>query len=373
MRIVIVGGYAPSLLNFRGPLMAAIQSRCHEVIAIAPRDEATEKVRTELANLSIAHESIKLARGGLNPWQDLASIRQFQKVFGRLRPQVVLAYTAKPVIYSGMATRRVGSIRFFPLITGLGYAFMEGGGFKRRLVRGVAEQMYRRSLAGAETVIFQNPDDERLFRERKLIPGIVPSARVNGSGVDLEAFPTQPLPQAPIFLMVARLVADKGVREYLEAARIVRQRYPQAIFRLAGGLDPNPAGIGQQELQSWVEAGVIEYLGVVRPIQETLATCRFYVLPSYREGTPRSVLEAMATGRPIITSDAPGCRETVEHGINGLLIPPRDAGALADAMIQLIESSDEGVQRMADASLSLVREKFDAQKVNQQMMEVMGL
>ena len=373
MRVCLVAGLSRSLLNFRGPLLAALQARGHEVVAIGPMDEGTESVRAELAKRSLAFESIQLARGGLNPRQDLASIRQLQQAFERLRPDVVLAYTAKPVIYSGIAARRVGNIRFFALITGLGYPFMEGGGVKRRMVRVVAEQLYSRSLPVAEMVIFQNPDDEQLVRERRLMPETVPSARVNGSGVDLEAFPPRRLPEAPIFLMLARLVADKGVHEYVEAARIVRERYPEALFRLAGGLDPNPAGIQQQELQAWIEAGAIEYLGEVRPVQDALAQCRFYVLPSYREGTPRSVLEAMATGRPIITTDAPGCRETVDHGVNGLLIPPRDAGALADAMIRMIESPDAEVQRMADASLTLARKKFDVHKVNQRMLDIMGL
>jgi glycosyltransferase involved in cell wall biosynthesis len=373
MRVCVVAGLSRSLLNFRGPLLAAMQERGHEVVAVAPLDEGTDAVEAELVKRSVAFEPIKLARGGLSPRQDLASIRQLQQVFARLRPQVVLAYTAKPVVYSGIAARRVGNIRFFPLITGLGYAFMEGGGLKRRLVRGMAEHLYRRSLAFAETVIFQNPDDEQLFRERRLISESVPSARVNGSGVDLETFPPMPMPHSQIFLMLARLVADKGVREYVEAARIVRQRYPNAEFRLAGGLDPNPAGIRRQELQSWMDSGAIEYLGDVSPAQPVLADCRYYVLPSYREGTPRSVLEAMATGRPIITTDAPGCRETVENGLNGLLVPPRNAEALAEAMIQMLEAPDSIIQRMADASLAIVREKFDVHKVNQQMLEIMGL
>ena len=372
-RVLVVAGLSWSLLNFRGPLLAELQARGHNVGVIAPIDEGTKTVSAELASRSIAFESINLARGGLNPRQDLASMRQLQQVFSRLSPDIVLAYTAKPLIYSGIAARRVANIRFFPLITGLGYAFMESGGLKRRLVRAVVEKLYRRSLAGAETVIFQNPDDERLFRERRLMPVSVPSVRVNGSGVDLEAFPPSPLPREPVFLMLARLVADKGVREYVEAACMVRARYPRAVFRLAGGLDPNPAGINQQELQAWIETGAIEYLGEVWPVQDALAQCRFYVLPSYREGTPRSVLEAMATGRPIITTDAPGCRETVEHGVNGLLIPPRDAGALAEAMIRMIEASDAEVQRMADASLALAREKYDVHKVNQRMLEIMGL
>ena len=354
-------------------MISRIKAEGHQVVAVSPHNDGAPLVHMELERLGVEFYTIELARGGMNPFRDFRAVQALKRLFRRIQPDVVLAYTAKPVMYGGIAIGRLSGIRFFPLITGLGYAFIDGHGFKRRFVRKVVEYLYRRSLAGADAVIFQNSDDELLFRERKLIPASVPSALVNGSGVDLEAFPPQSLAPAPIFLMLARLVADKGVREYVEAARMVRQRYPQAVFRLAGGLDPNPAGIQQRELQAWIETGAIEYLGEVRPVQDALAHCRFYVLPSYREGTPRSVLEAMATGRPIIATDAPGCRETVEHGVNGLLIPPRDARALADAMIRMMESSGAEVQRMADASLALAREKFDVHKVNQQMLEIMGL
>lgn len=304
MRILILASLSRSLLNFRGPLLRALRERGHEVIAAAPSDDGVVAVQEQLASMAIRFEPVPLARGGLNPFNDLRSLRALDTLLRRQRPDVVLAYTAKPVIYGGLAARRVGGIRFFPMITGLGYAFTDSGGLKRLLVRRVIEQLYRRSLASAETVIFQNPDDENLFRERKLIPSTVPSVRVNGSGVDLDAFPPAPLPEAPVFLMLARLVADKGVREYVAAARSVKHQYPQAVFRLGGGLDPNPASIRPDELQSWVDSGVIEYLGDIHNVQGALAACRYYVLPSYREGTPRSVLEAMATGRPIITTDA---------------------------------------------------------------------
>jgi glycosyltransferase involved in cell wall biosynthesis len=212
-----------------------------------------------------------------------------------------------------------------------------------------------------------------LFRELNLLDAQTTSVRVHGSGVDLEAFPPEPLPDAPVFLMLARLVADKGVREYVAAARHVKQRHPDAVFQLAGGLDLNPAAIQREEVQAWEQEGVIQYLGTVRPVQPALAACRFYVLPSYREGTPRSVLEALATGRPVITTDAPGCRETVVHGKNGLLVPPRDLDALASAITQLIEAPQAEVQRMADASLALAREKYDVHKVNAEVLRVIGL
>jgi glycosyltransferase involved in cell wall biosynthesis len=373
LKVFVLAGHSRSLLNFRGRFLSALINRGHEVITAAPDDGGSEGVVEALAARGIRFEPIQLARGGLNPLQDFRSLMAMKALLSCHRPDLLFAYTAKPVIYGGLVARIVGGVRFFPMITGLGYAFTTGGGAKRRLVRAVVEALYRLALVGAEAVIFQNPDDERLFRDLSLMPKRVPSVLVNGSGVDLEAFPPAPLPTAPRFLMLARLLADKGVREYVEAARIVKRRFPAAVFQLAGALDPNPAGVKGSEVQAWSETGIIEYLGEVRPVQPLLASCRFYVLPSYyREGTPRSVLEALATGRPVITTDAPGCRETVVHGENGLLIPPRDAHALAEAMIRLLEASDSEIQRMASASLVLALERFDVNKVNAQLLEVMG-
>ncbi|WP_416140909.1 glycosyltransferase [Halomonas sp. HK25] len=187
-------------------------------------------------------------------------------------------------------------------------------------------------------------------------------------------FPPRPLPQAPVFLMLARLMVDKGVREYLEAARRVKRQYPEARFQLAGALDPNPASIRQAELDAWIREGTIEYLGKLHGVQAALAGCRYYVLPSYyREGTPRSVLEAMATGRPIITTDAPGCRETVDPDINGYLVPTHDSEALAAAMLRLLAADNQSVEAMAVAGLDRVARLFDVERVNRQLMEITGL
>jgi glycosyltransferase involved in cell wall biosynthesis len=372
-RVFILAGLAGSLLNFRGPLLREMVARGHTVITAAPADDHTDEVVEALSKMGVRFVAVPMARGGLNPWQDLQSYRALVKSFRAFQPDVVFAYTAKPVIYGGMAARKVGGIRFYPMITGLGYAFTEGGGVKRKAVRALVQRLYRRGLAAANAVISQNPDDQGLFRALKLLPPNTSSVRVHGSGVDLAAFPPMPLPNSLVFLMLARLVADKGVCEYVAAAKQVKQSYPNAIFRLAGGLDPNPSSIKAAELQAWVDEGVIEYLGAVRPVQTALAACRFYVLPSYREGTPRSVLEALATGRPVITTDAPGCRETVVCGENGILVEPRNSDALAAAMIKLIEMPAPDIQRMADASLALARDKYDVHKVNAEILSVMGL
>jgi glycosyltransferase involved in cell wall biosynthesis len=373
MKILVLGSISCSLLNFRGPLIKRLRDRGHIVTAVSAQDEASHYVADTLKSWGVEYRTVELARGGTNPLADVRTFRAIQALLRDTRPDILLAYTAKPVIYGGMAVQAVAGVRFFPMITGLGYAFTPAAGAKRRFLRFLLTQLYRRSLRGAERVIFQNPDDQAMFTELGLLPDPRRAARVHGSGVDCEAFPSSPLPEAPVFLMLARLVADKGVREYVEAARRVRAVYPDARFRLAGDLDPNPARVSQAELDTWIAEDVIDHLGPVHPVQPELANCRYYVLPSYREGTPRSVLEAMATGRPIITTDAPGCRETVEHGVNGLLVPPRDSDALASTMLELLSASEERIQSMADESLRIARERFDVHRVNDEILEILEL
>jgi glycosyltransferase involved in cell wall biosynthesis len=221
-------------------------------------------------------------------------------------------------------------------------------------------------------VFFQNPDDQGLFKELGLLNG-VNSVVVNGSGVDLSYYTAQPmLSHVPKFLMIARLLGDKGVREYAQAAMQLKAQNPSAVFQLAGWIDENPNAIAQHELDAWVNSGAIEYLGKLADVRPALTGCSVYVLPSYREGTPRSVLEAMATGRAVITTDAPGCRETVKHGVNGLLVPIKDAPALAEAM-QTCINEPLMVAHMAQESLQLAIEKYDVNKVNIHMLDEMGL
>ncbi len=373
-RVLVIGGVARSLVNFRGPLLRLLSDRGHRIVAAAQPDAATETVSRTLASLSIPFEALAIGRGGLNPLEDWRTARAIRALIERHQPEVVIAYTAKPVIYGGLAARNLPGVRFYPMITGLGYAFSEGGGVKRTLLHGVLCRLYRRSLGRAHTIIFQNPDDQALFRTLGLLPTAARSVVIDGSGVDVGLFPPTPLPREPVFLMLARLMADKGVRVYVEAARLVRRRHPWARFQLAGALDPNPSSIRQRELTSWQREGVIEYLGKLERVQEALAACRCYVLPSwYREGIPRSVLEAMATGRPIITTDSPGCRETVEAGVNGLLVKPRDPRALADAMLAMIDADDSVVEAMGRASLEKVARQYDVRRVNRRLLEITDL
>jgi len=345
----------------------------HHVTAVAPYEEGHAAIIDQLDAMGVEFVPVRLERAGLNLWRDYLTYRELRDLFKKLKPDVVLAYTVKPVIYGGMAAQSVPACRFYPLITGLGYAFTEGGGIKRQFLRYLVTGLYRKGLKQAEAVIFQNSDDEKLFRQLGLVPSDMRINVVNGSGVDLEAFPPSELGSKPIFLMLARLIADKGVREYVEAAQLVKMRFPDAAFQRAGGLDPNPTGIVAEELQDWVEAGLVEYLGEIRPVQKAIAASRCYVLPSYREGMPRSVLEALSIGRPVITTNVPGCRQTVIDGVNGYLVPPRDAQSLANAMFKIREATEEQIESMAQASLALAREKYDVHKVNEQMLEIMKI
>ena len=221
-------------------------------------------------------------------------------------------------------------------------------------------------------MFFQNPDDEALFREFQLLPETVPSTVVNGSGVDVAEYSVAPLPDKPCFLLIARLLGDKGVREYAQAAQLVKAVYPEAVFRLVGWIDDNPDAITQRELDQWVGSGLLEFLGRLDDVRPAISDCSVYVLPSYREGTPRTVLEAMAMGRAVITTDAPGCRETVVDGDNGFLVPVKDVNALADAMIKMVATSGLAAS-MGERSRRIAEEKYDVHKVNAAMLEGMGI
>ena len=372
-KILVLAGTLRSLINFRGPLLFQMVKYGHTVIAAAPVDENFVEIKNILLKIGVKLTTIPLARASVNPWHDLKSYLTLINLYRSIKPDIVFAYTVKPVIYGGIAARKVGGINFYPMITGLGYAFTKSGGIKQRIIKSFVSFLYRQALVAADTVIFHNPDDETLFKKLNIQSKKTPSALVNGSGVDLVDFPFVSLPSSPVFLMLSRLLVDKGVREYVEAARKVKKKYPETIFRLGGRLDKNPTSIKSAELKDWVDEEVIEYLGTLLSVQAALAACKFYVLPSYREGTPRSVIEALATGRPIITTDVPGCRETVVHGKNGLLVAPRNSDALAKAMIQLIETCHGDIQRMGNKSFEIARDKYDVKNVNNKMLQIMRL
>lgn len=282
----------------------------------------------------------------------------------------VLGYTIKPVIYGTLAGWLARVPRRYALVTGLGYAFT---GSRKGMLTGFIQRLYCLALARAHKVFFQNPDDQALFRDAGILPAGKPTVVVNGSGVDVAAFEEQALPEGPpTFLMIGRLLGDKGVREYAEAAERVRSLHPEARFGLVGWIDENPDAIAQDELDAWIANGTVEFYGRLADVRPPIAACTVYVLPSYREGTPRTVLEAMAMGRPIITTDAPGCRETVVDGDNGFLVPVQSVDALVDAMLKFIEEPSLA-QRMGRRSREVAEDNYDVHKVNTVMLREMGI
>lgn len=368
-KVLLLGSYAPSLINFRGPLIAAMVERGHEVFAAAPDIDAD--VAAKLVALGATPVPVVLGRTSLNPLATWRSGRELGALVKRIAPDVMIAYTIKPVVLGAAAARAARVPCFAAMITGMGYAFLGGLHPKRLAVRLVAMLMYRRALAASQLVIFQNEDDRSDFRRLRLLPPARPSLVVNGSGVDLDHFEPRPAPAGTSFLMIARFLRDKGIREYGAAAARLKSEFPKVTFRLAGWLDESPDSISRVELDS-ILAGGVEDLGRLADVRPALANSSVYVLPSYREGTPRTVLEAMALGRAVITTDAPGCRGTVVDGVNGLLVPVADAEALYRAMRRFVEEP-ELAGKMGEKSLQLVRERFDVNQVNSAILEGVGL
>lgn len=367
-KVLVLGSYAPSLIHFRGPLIAEMVARGHSVVAAAP---SISGELAALAGIGAAGVELPLANASLSPFGLLRSLREVRRLVRQHRPEVLLSYTIKPVIIGALAghLERVPTIA--SMITGVGFAFTDGRTPKRLVSRAAAWPLYRLALARSHRIIFQNPDDEALFRQLRLVPTGFEPRIVNGSGVDLDHYAPAPLPGRAAFLMIARLLKDKGVREFAEAAKRIKAMHPDTPIALVGRLDPSPDSLTRAELHELVEAG-IDFRGELRDIRQAMAQCSVYVLPSYREGTPRSVLEAMAMGRTVVTTDAPGCRETVRHGVNGLLVPPRDADALYGAMMRFVRDPAL-IPPMGAASRAIAEEKYDVRRVNAEVLDYVGL
>lgn len=369
--VAVLGSFAESLVNFRGPLLRAMVKRGHHVVACAPA--AMAALIDTLTAMGVAYRDVPFTRAGMRVDHDLRTLCALIALFRELKPDMVLSYTIKPVTYGLLAARLAGVPQRFAMITGLGYTFI-GTGLTAQVAGVAARRLYQLSLWGADRVFFQNPDDQALFERLGLIRGPEQAVMINGSGVDLDAFRPVPLPRGELsFLLIARLLRDKGVREYVEAARQMRANGSRATFHLVGWFDKgNPAAISEQEVRAWVADGVIRYHGQLDDVRPAIAAACVYVLPSYREGTPRTVLEAMAMGRPIVTTDAPGCRGTVEHGVNGLLVPIEDATSLARAMERFVDEPDL-IPAMGRESRRIAEEKYDVHRVNGVILEAMGL
>lgn len=379
MKFLIIASYPASILKFRGALIQVLQDKGFEIHIAAPEFNDYPEERDNLIALGYVVHHIPMQRTGTNPLKDAKTLSALYLLMKNIKPSHVMGYTIKPVIYGSLAAKLARVPQRFALITGLGYAFQGADevGYKKSNLQKIMHKLYSVALASTHKVFFQNPDDEALFKSTGILKPTASTKVVNGSGVDVSEYNVVPFPiinnkPAPRFLLIARLLGDKGVREYAQAAGLITDKHPQAQFDLVGWVDDNPDAIKQQELDKWVDDGLLKFWGKLSDVQPAIAASSIYVLPSYREGTPRTVLEAMAMGRPIITTDAPGCRETVIDGQNGYLVPVKAVNELADAMEYFIVNP-ERIEQMGKASRQLVEEKFDVHAVNRMMLKEMGL
>ncbi len=366
----MIASFPDSLLRFRGELINELLEKNFKVHIAAPDLSPSSSLRKKFERNGIHVHEIPLQRTGINPIVDLGSLLYLIRLLRGIRPTCVLCYTIKPVIYGTISAWLARVPKRFALVTGLGYSFQ--GENKRSFLRFLVQLLYSFALRRAHKVFFQNPDDEALFRDCRLLPTEVPSCILNGSGVDLSFYSKATLPDSLHFLLVARLLGDKGIREYVDAAQKIRYLYPEVVFGLVGWIDENPDSIRQDELDSWVKDDLMHFYGRLEDVRPAIRDCSVYVLPSYREGTPRTVLEAMAMGRAIITTDTPGCRETVVDGENGILVPVKSVDLLVIAMLKFIENPGLA-SRMGKRSRQIAEEKYDVHKVNAVMLREMGI
>ena len=364
--ILFLGADAAYLHAFRGSLMAWFRDCGYRVVAVAAVLGDFDPGVFE--PMGVTFRAWPLSKAGLDPLADLGPVLALWRIMRRDKPDILFAHTIKAVIYGVIVASLAGVRRRTVMIPGLGYAFTEGGGgLKRRVVGRLARIGYRAALDHAQMVIFQNEDDRETLRRAGALSAATLTGLVNGSGVDMSRFTPGPWPSGPpAFLMIARLLKDKGVYEYVEAARRVKSAIPDTRFVLAGGTDTNPAAVPQGQIDAWVAEGLIEARGHVRDPRPDFAACHVFVLPSYyREGCPRVNLEAMAMGRAIITTDWVGCRETVTDGLNGLLVPARDPQALSDAMLAMARDLDRA-RAMGEEGRRLCRDRFELGLVTEQ-------
>jgi glycosyltransferase involved in cell wall biosynthesis len=358
-KVLIALNTAWNLVNFRAGLIRALVAQGYEVVAVAPSDEYAAR----LAMLGCRFVALPMDNKGTHPGRDALLLWRFWRLLRREKPDVYLGYTVKPNVYGSLSAHMLG-VPVINNIAGLGAVFIRDGWLVR-----VVRWLYRLALGRSKRVFFQNDDDRQLFLEAGLVRAEVTDL-LPGSGIDLTRFTVVPLGTSNgsvrrfRFLLIARMLWDKGVGEYVEAARLLQARWPEVECCLLGFVDvQNPAAISRKQMDTWVLQGRVTYLGVSDDVRAEIAAADCIVLPSYREGTPRTLLEAAAMGRPIITTDAVGCREVVDDGHNGFLCLPRDAGDLFDKMELMLSLSDGQRIKMGLRGREKMEIEFDEQIV----------
>ena len=369
-KIILITNYAKSIIDFKLPLMVCLKNKGLNVIVCAP--EFDEDVLLKLSEEGIVFLKIKMDRVGINPLVDFKTFFDLYYLFKKEKPDFVLNYTIKPIIYSSLAAYYAKVSFIGSMLTGFGSIFL-GSNFKTRMLRLFVKPLFRLALKYNTKIFALNPDIVKTFAKQKILRP-EKTILINGEGVDIDYynFALLPTTDSPIFLIISRLIRDKGIYEYVEAAKIIKKKYPKVRFQAIGGLDVNPTALTKKELDNLITDGVVEYLGELNDVRPWISKASVYVLPSYAEGMPRSTLEAMSMGRPVITTDVPGCRETVVDGVNGYLVPVKNVEKLVDAMEKFILYT-ELIAKMGVESRGIVEDKYDLRKVNKVILGAMGI
>ena len=368
MRICVLGNQARATFLFWRVLMLAAKARGHSVLCLVPDGDTESNQRIRDLGVDLRHYS--LDRKGLSPSNDIRTFLELKKIFGKERIDLLFASTIKPVIYGCLAAKSAGIRHIYATITGLGYAFEADSLFKK-LINRLSIVLYHTALSGIEGVFFQNRDDAELFASCGILKKNARVLFARGTGVDCSHFAPLPLPNRDnglVFLSIGRLLEAKGFREFVEAAKIVRQKYPDTLFRILGPKEQGLGSIGEEEIASW--KGSVDYLGATSDVRPEVQAAHVIVLASWREGTPTAIMEAMSMARPCIVTDVPGCREVVEDGKNGLLVPLKNPAALAEAMERLC-ANPELLVSMGACGRELAAEKFDANVVSNGILDDM--
>ncbi|WP_339663874.1 glycosyltransferase family 4 protein [uncultured Psychrobacter sp.] len=374
--VIIIGTVASSFLGFRADLIKSLLEKKHTVYAFV--SEYSQDELNAIAELGAIPITYELNRGGINPLADTKATCALFKKIKEIAPDLVFSYFSKPVIFGTLAAKLAKVPRVIGMLEGLGYAFTEqpeGLSKKAQLIKSIQVLLYKIALPQLDKIIFLNPDDPKDLLETYHIK-VKQVDILGGIGLDLDEYNYQPIEtiDSPInFLFIGRMLKEKGIHDFIAAAKIVKQSHPDVQFTVLGAIDPfNPGALQQSELDRLISLNIINYPGQVDNVQKWIADSHVFVLPSYREGVPRSTQEAMAIGRAVITTDVPGCRETVIDGVNGFLVEKWNPQALAEKMIYFIEHPEE-IKKMGYESYRIAQEKFDADKVNKRLINMLGL
>lgn len=368
MKILVLACDAHTMFHYRKDMMCEFIRQGCEVVAASDLPESDWA--DTFAQIGARYRQFYVKRNGLNPADDIKTLFSLKKLIAEEKPDKIFAYHSKSVVYGSIAAKMNSVKDMYALIAGLG-SILRGTGFKNSIVRKVLKAQYKAAFKNCKAVLTHNDEDRQLLIDEHFTKS-EKLKTINGSGVNLNKFKYSQTQRTNTFLFIARLIGDKGIREYIQAAQIVKKKYSEAVFKVVGPYDTNPSALKPEEMEKYIESGAIEYLGELSDVTAQLTQCMVFVLPSYHEGAPKTVLEAMSTGRPVITTDVPGCRATVTNGVNGYLVPAKNAEALAERMIYLYENFEHAVE-LGNNGRKIAEEKYDSVKVNRSILNIMEI